>query len=189
MSSDFNLKIVLLGDSDSGKSSIIRRYCSNTFDNFKHPTVGAELFTKTVKVDKLVLKLMIWEVSGKLPYKSMATQYYRDACGIFLVIEDTDVRSWIEEIHRSKVNIPLFLLKSKRDLSEKKIKEVKIESFEVYPVSAKTGEGIDEVFDLMIRAIIKSFSDSVSQPKSRTNRKSLSKRDSIDESPPRKKCC
>ena len=72
-------KIVLLGDSGVGKSSIANRFCRNTFTEAYDVTIGGAYMQQTVNVDGTVVKLHIWDTGGSDRFRSLVSMYYRDA--------------------------------------------------------------------------------------------------------------
>ena len=71
---DATLKIILLGDSMVGKTSIIRRYTSNEFEEKATLTLGAGFLSKTIKMEEKTIKLKIWDTAGQEKYKSLTTK-------------------------------------------------------------------------------------------------------------------
>ena len=110
--SNFNLacKVVLIGESGVGKTSIITRYSSNTFSSTLSPTSGANFTTKTVEIKDYnqKIKFEIWDTAGQEKYRSLAKVFYKNSSACILVYDITRRNSfeelknfWINEI---KVN-------------------------------------------------------------------------------------
>ena len=106
-----NCKVVLLGESGVGKTSIISRYISNTFGNRK-PTTGANFVTKTIFLEdeNKSIKFELWDTAGQERYRSLAKVFYRNAAVCVLVYDITRKSSfeelklfWIKEL---KENVP-----------------------------------------------------------------------------------
>src|SRR3990167_672484 len=87
---DKQLKIVLLGDSGVGKTTMISSYISNTPEKFTNPTVGSMFFSKTLKVGPKLHSLQIWDTAGQERFKSMTQMHFQDAQGVLLVMDLTD---------------------------------------------------------------------------------------------------
>lgn len=79
------VKVVLLGDSGVGKSSLLYRYVMNTFEQERHPTMGASFMSKSVQLSDSSIKFNIWDTAGQERYKALAKMYYRDASVAVLV--------------------------------------------------------------------------------------------------------
>lgn len=167
-------KLVLLGDSSVGKSSIVNRFVKDSFDEFRESTIGAAFLSQTIKVhdeetkNEEVIKFEIWDTAGQERYKSLAPMYYRNANAALVVYDITQedsltkAKAWVEEL-KNKVgddNLVIFLVGNKVDLCEgdasKRI--VETENAEEYAkdnglnfkeVSAKNGQGIKQVFQII----------------------------------------
>jgi small GTP-binding protein len=79
------VKVVLLGDSGVGKSSLLHRYVTGTFQEDKPPTLGASFMSKSVSFPDCEFKFNIWDTAGQERYKALAKMYYRDAWVAILV--------------------------------------------------------------------------------------------------------
>ena len=71
---DAILKIIILGDTMVGKTSIMYRYATNEFDQSGASTIGIEFWGKTIKMEGKTLKLRIWDTAGQEKFKSLATK-------------------------------------------------------------------------------------------------------------------
>lgn len=89
-------KVVLLGDSGVGKTCIISRYISGTFDSFSQSTNGASYASKVIKYENLnkQISLEIWDTAGQEKYKSLAKFFYKDASVVILVYDVTSKQSF-----------------------------------------------------------------------------------------------
>ena len=102
-----NCKVVLLGESGVGKTSIISRYISNTYRNQQLPTTGANFVTKTIILEdeNKSIKFELWDTAGQEKYRSLAKVFYRNAAVCVLVYDITRKSSfeelklfWIKEL-------------------------------------------------------------------------------------------
>ena len=87
-------KLVLLGSSSVGKSSIAIRAVNGSFNETNEPTIGAAFFTKTIDTGDNVVKFEIWDTAGQERYLSLAPLYYRGANVIFIVYDSTNYESF-----------------------------------------------------------------------------------------------
>ncbi len=160
---EFEVKIVLLGNINVGKTSIASRYCKNSFNEHHINTIGgAYQQQKVVLNNGAIVKLHIWDTSGQERFRAMTNLYYRDAQVAILTYDITSESSftgiefWIEEL-KYKVeneNMLLFLAGNKCDVSdeERKVPKSKGKKFAednnmfFYETSAKTGAGVKELF-------------------------------------------
>lgn len=161
-------KLVLLGESAVGKSSIVQRFVKNSFDELRESTIGAAFLTQSIKLEAqevdmnedIVIKFEIWDTAGQERYRSLASMYYRNAQAAIVVYDITQQESlekakyWIKELKRqANKDILIVLVGNKIDLeNERKVDADDVNSLcnEMnllhYNVSAKTGQGISEMF-------------------------------------------
>ncbi|KAJ6253990.1 ras and ef-hand domain-containing protein [Anaeramoeba flamelloides] len=155
-------KIVLLGDSGVGKSSIAIRYFYNKFNSTIEATIGATFINQTVQVSTdYEVRLQIWDTAGQERYHSLTLMYFRGAKGVIIVFDVTNqasfrkAKKWFEEILlRGLENSRVVLVgnkidckKSDRIVDQSKAEEYAKENGIMYcETSAKTGEGVKEMF-------------------------------------------
>ena len=167
-------KIVLLGDVSVGKTSIASRYCKNSFNEHHINTIGgAYQQQKVVLNNGSMVKLHIWDTSGQERFRAMTNLYYRDAQVAILTYDITNESSfasidfWIEEL-KFKVeneNMILCLVGNKSDVTqdERKVSKDKAKNFAqennmiFYETSAKTGDGIKDLFVTIANKIYEQF--------------------------------
>ena len=163
MSKVFSKKIVLLGDTAVGKTSLCARLVNGTFDSFSEPTIGAAFLTKTVQTGDITHRLEIWDTAGQERYKALAPMYYRGATAALIVYDVTNeesfqgAKTWIEELRgQGKPNVVIILVGNKYDLLEDSNKrEVDVADYlnenndriHFYQASCKTGKNINEIFE------------------------------------------
>lgn len=156
-------KVVLVGNSNAGKTSIVSRYVSNSFNFDETATIGAAFTSYSVVIGEQKIRLNIWDTAGQERYKSLVSLYYRDV-DICIIVADTsdykikDIEEWITEYERKKNKTSIIVVvANKCDLSDNyiPIKEYcDMHMLLFAAVSAKTGEGINNLFDSAIRAIM-----------------------------------
>ena len=103
----YKLKIILIGDSGVGKTSLLSRYMDETFVANKPCTINADFKIKSITLDPLTsAQITIWDTCGQEKYRSMTKQYFKDAHGIILMFDVCDKRSfadlniWLDEIKK-----------------------------------------------------------------------------------------
>ena len=104
-------KVVLLGDTNVGKTSILTRISKDQFRTDLQPTIGPHFVSKVFKLPNSTeeIKLQIWDTAGQEKYRSLTPMYYRDACAAICVFDITqkntleNAESWIKEL---KSNAP-----------------------------------------------------------------------------------
>lgn len=167
--SDLVLKILTLGESTVGKTSIIMRYTDNTFSQQFLSTVGIDFKAKIIDYKDKKIKVLLVDTSGQVRFRNIAANYYKSADGILFVYDITSKDSlakfdyWLSQIKQSS-NISsdaIFLFGNKNDmvnerqitLEEGKAKadEYKLHFFEG---SAQSGENINECIHTLIDKIM-----------------------------------
>ncbi|XP_074598182.1 RAS oncogene family member Rab5 [Brevipalpus obovatus] len=153
-------KLVLLGESAVGKSSLVLRFVKGQFYEYQESTIGAAFLTQTVCMDDTTIKFEIWDTAGQERYHSLAPMYYRGAQAAIVVYDITNqetfnrARAWINELKRqASPNIVIALAGNKADLASKRA--VEAEHAETYAeengllfmeTSAKTALNVSEIF-------------------------------------------
>lgn len=82
---DLSFKLIVVGDSGVGKSCLTMRGTKNLFDDQYNATVGFEFFTMSIKIGNIIEKLQIWDTCGQEVYRSLISNFYRNASLAFLV--------------------------------------------------------------------------------------------------------
>ena len=167
-------KVILLGDKDVGKTSIILRYTHNEFrQDTSFLPMGEQ--TKKLNINGQDVSLEIWDTAGQEKYKSLETHYFRDADAAVLVYSIVDEESfecmcdyWIKQVVQFLPDeIPILVVGNKSDLAENESCCVDLNSVIEYttayglpfPIetSAKTGENINKVFTEIAKALYKRY--------------------------------
>ncbi|KAJ2916464.1 hypothetical protein MD484_g3954, partial [Candolleomyces efflorescens] len=119
-------KIVVMGNSGVGKTSLLQRYTQNKFDpKNTTSTSGAFFVTKKAYVNGVKVRLQLWDTAGQERFRSMAPMYYRGANAALLLYDITnsstfeDVRGWLEELKKNCApDLLIYIVGSKADLTE-----------------------------------------------------------------------
>ncbi|EAY03807.1 small GTP-binding protein, putative [Trichomonas vaginalis G3] len=155
-------KVVLIGDAGTGKTSMLNRLISQQFSETVQPTVGAGYYTWVTRNGEHTIKLNIWDTAGQEMYKSVGSIYYRSSQACLLIVPhseaDLDYKSLDEWCARFREvvgeKVPIIIAATKYDLkteeSEIKIQEyAKLRNLTVFNTSAKTGQGVLELFEYL----------------------------------------
>ncbi|KAM9351633.1 EF-hand calcium-binding domain-containing protein 4B [Symphorus nematophorus] len=115
-------KIVLVGNSSVGKTSLLRRFCDDSFHPGTSATVGIDYSVKTLTVDNSQVALQMWDTAGQERYRSITKQFFRKADGVVVMYDITAeqsftaVRQWLTSVKESAgEDIPIMLLGNKTD--------------------------------------------------------------------------
>ena len=161
------VKIVIIGDSGVGKSSMLLRFVENKYDDFFLPTIGLEFFIKKININNKIYKIHIWDLAGQDRCRSLVTSYYRNAQGILLAFDLTNqdsfknIEKWISNIYKyGRNNVKIILVGTKSDLEQDiKVSAEQIEKFaqyinvSYYEISAKNNSNIEESFEDLVKQI------------------------------------
>ncbi|OMJ93278.1 hypothetical protein SteCoe_3736 [Stentor coeruleus] len=195
---EIQAKIVVVGDSGSGKSSIITRYKNGTFDVKADCTIGASFYLHTFEYEKFTLKLYIWDTAGQERYDSISALYSRNSQAVILVADSTRTNKvetlsrWYNKIVKDILGeeVLVFIAINKIDLKNdfSEFDDVKkfAESINapMFLTSAKDDLNITEMFLSISNALIRKYQSSSNSNFVIKGRVSLS-----CPSKKRKKCC
>ena len=125
---EFIFKVLLLGNSNVGKSSLFLRFVDDIWNDTFVPTIGVDFKIKTFDIDDKRIKMQIWDTAGQERFKNIIASYYRGAHGILLIYDVTDkdsfknLSNWLIEIEKnSSKNVLKVLIGNKTDLEEKRV--------------------------------------------------------------------
>ena len=155
------MKIVLVGDSQVGKTCVLTRLTMNTFQTSNPATIGAAYKGYKISTEKGTVDLQLWDTAGQEKFKTLAPMYYRSAEAALVFFDITNLTSfqsldsWITEIEeKGGDNIHVYVvgykcdMDSQRVLSKEDAKELvfshNCEGY--FETSAKTGEGVLDLF-------------------------------------------
>ena len=159
------IKLCLLGDGAVGKTSLVRRYVFDVFDDKYLMSFGTKVSKKTLNVQGSEIDLMIWDILGQKSHESLHAAYYRGAAGALAVCDFTrpdtmkSLKSWIGNFRSIVGEMPVILLGNKSDL-EKKFSMKDLETFgqsvgcAALETSAKTGLNVEAAFSEMGKKLL-----------------------------------
>ena len=170
---DYLFKLLLIGDSGVGKSSLLLRFADDTFTESYISTIGVDFKIRTIELDNKMIKLQIWDTAGQERFRTITSSYYRGAQGIIVVYDVADkesysnVKQWLHEIDRyASENVKKLLVGNKCDLVDKRqvtYEEAVEEAAEMgttfLETSAKNKLNVEEAFIAMAKEIKKSLGE------------------------------
>ena len=157
------LKIVLIGESSVGKTSIINQFIEKTFQDNLNSTIAGTFNSKLIRCEDLnkSLKLEIWDTAGQERYRSVSKMFYKDADVALLVYDITNKTTfealnnyWIKQVlENSFKNILLYIIANKSDLIDiEQVDEEEARNYSksinasFFAISAKDSISINELF-------------------------------------------
>eukprot|EP01091_Cochliopodium_minus_P012763 TRINITY_DN3951_c0_g1_i1.p1 TRINITY_DN3951_c0_g1~~TRINITY_DN3951_c0_g1_i1.p1 ORF type:complete len:199 (+),score=35.44 TRINITY_DN3951_c0_g1_i1:116-712(+) len=195
--SKVDIKIVLLGMHNVGKTCLVERYLHDKFKENVTATVGAAFGAKKIICNGIPITLGIWDTAGAERYESMSRIYYRSAKAAIVCFDLTNkssfakVQFWVDELLTNEENCNVFIAGTKLDIvmedqnkraipKNEVLEYAKSINAQVFETSAKTGEGIESIYE----AIAKKYSEN---NKTRDNQEV--KGIELKEEPNKKKSC
>ena len=171
---EYLFKIILIGNSGVGKSSILQRYMKHVFDENYKITIGVDFLMKSLIINNNIVKLQVWDTAGQERYKSMVASYYRGAHVALIVFDLTSHRSfealpsWIEAFYKSGPEQKnTILIGNKKDLiNERQVTKEEVELFSqtnnmmYFETSAREGDNIDYVFNYTAKKLLEFYEES-----------------------------
>ncbi|CCH43141.1 Ras-related protein [Wickerhamomyces ciferrii] len=173
---DYLTKIIIIGSSGTGKSCILHRFIKNDFNINSSQTIGVEFSSKLIELvdDELVVKLQLWDTAGQERFRSLTRSYYRGSAGVILCYDLSNKQSLLEldeylmDVQALTNNPSIIIVGNKLDLPSE---EQQVDEFDVlelinkyefqfnkkinhFKISAKTGDGINEIFQNLTHSII-----------------------------------
>ena len=184
-------KICLLGDPAVGKTSLIRRFVFDRYDDKYLSTLGTKVTKKIIDMNDTNLRMMIWDLAGQKEFRRIRNTVFRGVSGAIIVGDLTrkdtleDMKEWIEELTSSRGAVPFILIGNKSDLEGKKPEKLR-ELSTKYNVpflmtSAKTGENVEKAFLILGKMILESREMDMRAVKRQPEKERLTPREAEDE--------
>lgn len=172
---ELHIKILVVGESNVGKTSILQRYINDYFSSKYKATIGVDFLLKTIEWKAgTMLSLQFWDIAGQERFGHLTPMYYRSAAGAFVVFDSSEpkrrsldfVPRWKEDLDSNlstpELRLPVVLVANKVDDPESNVDEAEIQrlcseqGFVGWAkTSAKTGEGIENAVKMLVTAILK----------------------------------
>ncbi|XP_010570303.1 PREDICTED: ras-related protein Rab-7a isoform X1 [Haliaeetus leucocephalus] len=167
------LKVIILGDSGVGKTSLMNQYVNKKFSNQYKATIGADFLTKEVMVDDRLVTMQIWDTAGQERFQSLGVAFYRGADCCVLVFDVTapntfkTLDSWRDEFliqasPRDPENFPFVVLGNKIDLENRQVTTKRAQAWcysknniPYFETSAKEAINVEQAFQTIARNALK----------------------------------
>ena len=166
MTDEIILKILVLGDSAVGKTSLLLKYTDDYFPNVYVTTIGVEYKTKIVEVNGLDITLQIWDTAGQERFRSLTKSFMQGADGILFVYDITSkktfesIKNWIRQTENVNGSFQKIIVGNKSDLSNQRV--VSKDALNKYcgnkmkgiEMSAKLGINVKEAFNMLVNEVV-----------------------------------
>ncbi|XP_037535488.1 ras-related protein rab7 [Nematolebias whitei] len=167
------LKVIILGDSGVGKTSLMNQYVNKKFSNQYKATIGADFLTKEVMVDDRLVTMQIWDTAGQERFQSLGVAFYRGADCCVLVFDVTapntfkTLDSWRDEFliqasPRDPEHFPFVVLGNKIDLENRQVTSKRAQAWclsknniPYFETSAKEAINVEQAFQTIARNALK----------------------------------
>ncbi len=167
------LKLALLGDPAVGKTSLIDKYITDSFNENYQPTLGVNIVTKDIKLEEINsdIRLLLWDIAGQAKYELTRKMFFQGCSGALFVYDKTRYSTfenitskWLEDfIKFGKPDGVYLLIGNKLDLKDSikvssedgKLLSQKINATEFIETSAKYGENVEMAFKKLVLHILK----------------------------------
>lgn len=161
---DFVHKLVFLGDTEVGKTSLVQRYVYDSLPPEIGRTIGAMLHVKTVNMDGAKHKLIIWDLGGQESFAELRKQFCANASGAFFVFDRTRVETlqhiddWLSALYAAAGEVAVIAVENKIDLesviSDEQIRGmVEARSLKLIQTSATENKNVDTAFEELVKVI------------------------------------
>ncbi|XP_015769261.1 PREDICTED: ras-related protein Rab-35-like [Acropora digitifera] len=173
---DHLFKLLIIGDSGVGKSSLLLRFADNTFSGNYITTIGVDFKIRKINVDGEMVKLQIWDTAGQERFRTITSTYYRGTHGVIVVYDVTsadtfvNVKRWLHEIDQNCDDVLRILVGNKDDDPERKVVErddakkfAEQMGIQVFETSAKDNKNVEEVFNTITQMVLRQKKDQIAK--------------------------
>ena len=166
---DYAFKIVTLGESGIGKTSLINRFTYDTFEILS-TTINGEFYNKHLDIENKIIIIQLWDICGSERFRRVIPNFYRNASGAVVAYDISDkwsfdqVKTWIEDVKAySNTEINIVIVGTKCDILDREVTEEEGKKLadelgvRYFETSAKTGYNVNEAYNFLIKEIIDNF--------------------------------
>ena len=162
----YAFKVIIVGDTNVGKTSIVHRFLYDERPAHVHLTVGVDFGIRVVQIGNVRIKLQIWDTAGQEMYRSIAAAYYRNSAGCIAMFDLTNQRSftslqqWVCDIYQAAPSVRCMVVGNKTDLADKKVVNTAIARVFASSVNAEytetsvlDGKSVQRMFQMLTERI------------------------------------
>lgn len=166
---DHLFKLLIIGDSGVGKSSLLLRFADNTFTGNYITTIGVDFKIRTIELNGERVKLQIWDTAGQERFRTITSTYYRGTHGVIVVYDVTsgesfaNVKRWLHEIEQNCEVVNRVLVGNKNDAPDSKVvltedaqRFADQMSIQLFETSAKENVNVEEMFLAITKQVLRS---------------------------------
>lgn len=163
---DLIFKVIVIGQSAVGKSSLMNRYVENMYVSEHVTTIGVDFRIKTIDIANKRVKLQIWDTAGQERFHSISVSYFRGANACMIVFALDDLRSfervtyWMDLVEEQRIPYTI-LIGNKCDVDNPVVTDAMVAEFltshpniRYLPTSAKTGQRVEEAFLDVVKTLV-----------------------------------
>lgn len=168
MDQKFKLKICIIGEHATGKTSLIKAFVEQKFSADYRPTIGTNIFIKKLELDGDEITLTAWDIAGQERWTSMRPLYYRGTAGAFIVGDltrkvtfDQIAKFWAPDLKKhAGDNVPIMIIANKSDLPREATEEDlqncvnEVGAIGLQETSAKNGDNVNNAFIALTKIIL-----------------------------------
>ena len=175
MANNYNylFKYIIIGDASVGKSNLLMKFAHNKFTEEYQTTIGVEFGAKNIQINDQVYRIQIWDTAGQENFRSITRAYYKNCVCAMIVYDITcresfeHIQNWLQDIRdQSPKTVLIVLVGNKIDLEDKRIissdegKDFASKNGIIFmETSAKTGERVNEIFEISAKEIEKKMGE------------------------------
>ena len=169
---DHIFKIITLGESGIGKTSLITRFAHDIFEENHLASIGLDFLIKVLDIENKIIKIQLWDISGSERIRIVSPIYYRRTNGAIVAYDISDkwsfdqVKFWVNEVKKySNTETNIVIVGTKCDILDREVTEEEGKKLadelgvKYFETSAKTGYNVNEAYNFLIKDIIDNYKD------------------------------
>ena len=170
---NYLFKYIIVGDPSVGKSNLLMKFAHNKFTDEYQATIGVEFGAKNIEFNNQIYRIQVWDTAGQENFRSITRAYYKNSVCAMVVYDIANkesfenVKKWLQDIQEeSPKTVLVALIGNKIDLEDKRVisydegNEFAIKNGIIFgETSAKSGDGIEDIFLKSAKEIIKNMNE------------------------------